>query len=191
MLKPVRTSAPAAAILSASDLKEHSRVDFDEEDSLITSYIEAATGYLDGYSGILGRALITQTWQQSYPRFSRVMSLPLDPVQSISSVTYYDTDNVQQTLSASNYSLYGGWEPFFYADQDVTLPSTYERPDAVTITFVAGYGDAGTDVPPQIRQAIKLMVAHWIRNREAAGARMSETPLGVEHMLSPYRRRQR
>lgn len=40
-----------------------------------------------------------------------------------------------------------------------------------------------------IDQAMLLLVGHWYANREAVSdTQMSEVPLGVNHLLQPYRR---
>lgn len=42
--------------------------------------------------------------------------------------------------------------------------------------------------PSSVLQAIRLLVAHWYLNREAAAAGvMAEVPYGVKAMLAPYR----
>ena len=38
--------------------------------------------------------------------------------------------------------------------------------NGVEIDFVAGHGDAPADVPPPIRQALLLLIAHWYEHRE-------------------------
>lgn len=62
MNAPVRIIAPAELPVMLSDAKAHLRVDFDDDDFLIGSMVNAATDYLDGWNGILGRCLVTQTW---------------------------------------------------------------------------------------------------------------------------------
>src|SRR5690606_12599307 len=100
MLAPVRTVAPATMPVSLAEAKAHLRVDHDDQDDLITAQIKAATAYLDGWSGILGRALVTQTWRQDFAGFGDRLPLPLVPVTAIDSVSYFDGDNVHQTLDA-------------------------------------------------------------------------------------------
>ena len=38
-------------------------------------------------------------------------------------------------------------------------PSTYSEPDAVTVTYKAGYGNAATDVPAQLRLAMSMLIS--------------------------------
>jgi len=62
--------------------------------------------------------------------------------------------------------------------------------NAVTVRFVAGYGDAG-DVPQAIKQAILILIAHWYEQRdpvEAGNIAPIMVPLMVTTLLAPYSR---
>ena len=158
MLAPVRTVAPATMPVSLAEAKAHLRVDHDDQDDLISAQIRAATAWLDGWSGILGRALITQTWRQEFGRFADHLPLPLAPVTAIDSVSYFDGDNVQQTLDTGVYDLFADARGAYVSLRPgQSWPVTFRRTDAVSITFTAGFG-AATDVPDPIRQAILLIV---------------------------------
>ncbi|RUM40311.1 MAG: hypothetical protein DSY80_10440, partial [Desulfocapsa sp.] len=55
---------PAASEpLTLAEVKDHLRILDNDQDTLLSSLITAATSYLDTRHGILGRALITQTWE--------------------------------------------------------------------------------------------------------------------------------
>ncbi|MFC4625430.1 head-tail connector protein, partial [Daeguia caeni] len=158
MLAPVRTVAPATMPVSLNEAKAHLRVDHDDQDDLISAQIRAATAYLDGYAGILGQALITQTWRQEFGRFADHLPLPLAPVIAIVSISYFDTGNVVQTLDAGVYDLFADARGAHVALRPgQSWPATFRRADAVSIIFTAGYG-AVADVPEPIRQAILLIV---------------------------------
>ncbi|RWK12530.1 head-tail connector protein [Mesorhizobium sp.] len=187
-LAPVRTVAPAEAPVSLDEMKLHLHAG-DDEDTLIQAYIDAATAHLDGYTGIIGRALVTQTWQQDFSGFSHSLRLPLGPLESVSSVTYYDGSNVQQTLATSVYDKFtDALGPHVGLKPGQSWPSTYTRPDAVRVTFVAGEDVA--DVPAPIKVAIMLLAANWYENRESVtlGSIPSEMPMGVAALIAPYRR---
>lgn len=187
MLAPIRTVAPANMPVSLSEAKDHLRVDHDDQDDLITTQIKAATAYLDGYAGILGRALITQTWQQDFAGFADRLALPVSPVIAIVSVSYFDIGNVQQTLDAGVYDLFAEARGAY-----VTLrpghswPTTFHRADAVTVTFSAGHG-AAADVPDPIRQAILLIVQRLF---DGADTEIDVAIDRVVHaLIAPYRMR--
>jgi uncharacterized phiE125 gp8 family phage protein len=191
LLDPVRTVDPAATPISLTEAKAHMRVYFEDDDALITALIEAAVRYVDGYEGILGRAMVTQTWRDDMPAFpSKGIDLLVGDVQSVTSIQYYDEDGDQQTYDAANYRLQKA-SGISYIEQISTAswPGVATRDDAISITYVAGFGDADA-VPGAIKQALLLMVAHWYENREAGVARgaATEMPFGATALLAPWRR---
>lgn len=161
MFTPVQAEAPAVSPLALADAKTALRVSGSGDDALIQALIDAYTGHLDGWSGVLGRALITQTWRQDFAAFCDRLSLPLAPVQSIGSVTYVDIDDATQTLSTSVYELLSDSLGAYVARKpNQSWPSVGDGTSEarVKVTFVAGYGDAAADVPAALRQAIALAV---------------------------------
>lgn len=184
-----RTVAPTAYPVSLPEVKANARVDESAEDALILSYVAAAVDYLDGPRGILGRALLTQTWEAKLSDFSLPIWLPLYPVQSISSIQYYDEDNALQTWASSNYRLAAShYETRIDLTENSTFPTVYNRPDAITITAVAGYGDSAADVPEDVRLAILLMASHFVDNRMATTPdRIEHTPLAFHTLTSRER----
>jgi len=157
MLAPVRTAAPAAQPVTLAAVKAHLRIDFSDHDDLLDTLIEAATDRLDGYRGLLGRAIVTQTWRQDFASFQPKLRLALAPVASIEAVTYYDGAGGLQTLAADAYVLLTDAAGSYVAPAPgATLPGVYQRPDAVRVTYVAGV--APEDVPRGLQVAIMLMV---------------------------------
>lgn len=59
-----RTVAPAEMPVTLAQVKDHLRVMHSDHDGMIDSMIMGGTEYLDGWTGILGRCLVTQTWEQ-------------------------------------------------------------------------------------------------------------------------------
>lgn len=196
-LAPVRTVAPAEPPVTAADIRFQLRLEPDDNppsDAELLALAAAATEHLDGWAGILGRAMVTQTWRQDLRCFVHdVIRLPLAPVSAVTSVTYRDADDVEQTLSTDVYGgpLADAASPFIYRKSGQSWPSVHDRPDAVAVTFVAGYGAAAA-VPAPLRQAILLMVADLYENRETVvtGTIASAIPMSatVQRLIKPYRR---
>lgn len=185
-------SGPAVPLLTTAEAKVHLRVDHDDDDGYIDALVAAATEYLDGAFGILGRALVTQSWQMSLAAWPSATSmvLPVPPVQAVTAVTYYDADNAEQTFGAANYRLVATEARALVELVDgASWPASYARSDAITVTFTAGYGDAADDVPEPIRQAARLLVAEWYDPaREAASEKeLVAIPFGVRALTMNYR----
>lgn len=168
MERYTRTAPPIALAVTLDDAKRHLRIDFDVEDMYIRALVETAVEWLEVS---VGRTLITTNWKvvgQSWPCY-RLIELKFAPLQSITSVKYYDADDVLQTLDANKYRIVlddfiqGGLE----LKAGETWPALANRYDAVQIEYVAGYGDLPSDIPNAARQCVLLLVAHWYLNREA------------------------
>lgn len=192
---PLRlATAPAnPVIVELNDLMEHCRVDSDEEAVLLAALEQTAVQYLDGNTGIIGRSLLTQTWElylDEFPGAGGEVDLPLPPVQSVTSITYVDGAGVTQTLDSSKYDVNSyGTNAKVRPAWGCAWPSTKTKLNAVKITYIAGYG-AAEAVPEPIKLAIKMLVAHWFENREnvaPGAANLAEIPMSVTHLIAPYR----
>ena len=168
MLSPVLVTAPTAQPITLDEAKLHLRVDGDDEDTLIDALIAAAAGHLDGYTGILGRCLMPQTWSQEYEIATGDLVLPLGPVSSVVSVTGGFTE----------YRLLKDGRGFFLRLNDGSnWPS-----EAVTVVFVAG----AVDVPAPLNAAMLLHIGTLYENRETLAERVNPTR-AYEALTAPYR----
>lgn len=204
-------AGPAAEPISTADAKAWLRIEsgVTADDDLIDALVVAARQHVEEYCQV---RLITQTVKQTldhWPGSKRNLDLPNEgrisdyiggdpdyveliarPVQSIGSVTIYDDAGGSDTWASSNYRLsIPGDRARLVPTDNAAWPSATRRSDAVEIQYVAGYGDAGSDVPDAILKAMKLLVAHWYENREAVvlGTIATELPVAVKALLSPYR----
>jgi len=180
-----QTGAPAVEPISLAEGKLHLRIDTTAEDVLISSLIKAARQYCEGYQR---RAYITQTWELWLDRFPDIdiIDVPLPPLQSVSSIKYYDTANGVHTFFDSEYFVDCKSQPGRVSlSYGKCWPTDTLRPaNGVCITFVAGYGAAAAAVPVTATYAILLLVAHYYENREAAGSsQIYPAPLSVDALL--------
>ncbi len=196
MLTPVRVTPPAAdkPLLTKDECKQFLRIDHADEDTLIESFRDGVTAYLDGYAGILGRALINQTWKVNLCRWpSCDIRLPLSPVSSIASIKYWDaaTPSVQQSVTASDYSLLeDALSPYVKFIPAFAAPALYDREDAIEVLFVTGYGADNSAVPAAIKAAALLMLGNLYEHREdvVIGDTAIPLPMGSKSLLAPFRR---
>lgn len=185
----VRTGAPAAPALSLTDAKAHLRVDGADDDALIGSLIETATAHVERAWGV---ALITQSWtvvRDGWPD-TWLVELPMSPIQAVQSVTTYDADGAAAVFDPAHYFadtasnpprlVLGGTAPW---------PRPGRRANGIEVAVTAGFGDAASDIPQPVRQALLLLVAHWYENREPAdlASGLESVPGTVAGLLAPYR----
>lgn len=190
-MKPIRVTPPTVKPVTLEELKEAARVDFNDDDQILGAYLDAAIDHLDGWNGILGRAIVNQEWQINasvWPSFGFV--LPFGDV-SAATVKYIGVSGAEFTLPEFAYEVVetatGSMLRFRRSFDRPAL--TNDRSDAVQITFTTGYGEDATKVPASIKVAIMLLAAHWYENREAtSGIDVRKLPLAVDALITPHRR---
>ena len=192
-MKLEQTVAPTVEPLSVTEAKGYLRVDHTTDDTQIESVIKAARRSCERFQN---RLYITQTWKMyldHFPAGGECITIPHCPLQSVTSITYVDTNGDTQTLSSSLYQVDAkGVNPKVVLAPGVAdWPSTQtEKINAVTITYVGGYGNTASTVPENIRAAIQLMLSdlYYIRDNTVVGNTVNELPMGVKYLLWQGRR---
>ena len=177
-----RTNTIRALPFDFKDLKSHLRIDHDLDDVYINGLAWAAIEHVEEATG---RTFAPETYTLVLSAFPcDVIRLPYAPVTSVEDIQYFDANNEAATLSDFYMNL--GTQKSTLMPID-TWPSTYERPDAVTVTYHAG----GARLPHPVRQAVFFLVGAWNENREGeiTGTISSELALGVNRILSHWRKR--
>jgi uncharacterized phiE125 gp8 family phage protein len=184
----IRSAPPAVLPVSLDELKAHLKVTATDEDDLISACLDSAIDQLDA-EGELGRPIIAQDWRETFARPPSLdLLLGMPGALSIVSVRYRDAAGLWQDASLADFALYEGEEcPFVRSD---SWPSVGSYPNALEVTYRAGFGEAADDVPAPIRQAIKILAAHYyeVRDLVIIGASVAEVPVSVNRLISKYRR---
>jgi len=156
-------------LLTHAEVRQQLRVDVSDEDAGQLFYLQAAVEIAEGY---LGRGLLTQTWRVVDDDFDDEVYLPMAaPLQSVTSVQYYNTSGTLTTLSSSTYVVETTSEP-----ARLTLAPNHSWPavqagrvGAVVITYVVGWDDPD-DVPAAIKQGVRLAMTSMYESRDGAEA---------------------
>jgi uncharacterized phiE125 gp8 family phage protein len=182
---------PASEPISLADVKLDRRITVDDDDVGTERRIRAARSRVEQF---LGRGLLTQTWTYYQDVFTTAFELPMAaPLQSVTTVKYYDTTGTQQTLASTVYHVDTLSEPGRVVLAPLqSWPSVQSgRPLAVEVTYVVGWTSA-EDMPPDIVDAIYLLVGDRDEIREntvmGVGYAVQKIPDGAEQILRGYRR---
>jgi len=158
------TGAKASPV-SLDQVKTNLRIDGDDFDAQLLSLISVATAYGENTTG---RDFINKTYKgflDCFPDSScRSIEIKKSKLQSITSIEYY-IDGILTIFDSSKYFITES--PDFakiYLNEDESWPAVDRRPQAVVITFVAGYGDDSCNVPSGIQQAILQNIAYMFNN---------------------------
>lgn len=181
----VATVAAAACSFSADVVTKSGDA---TEDSLVSALITAAREYCELYTG---RALATQTLEAYADSFGcrDYIRLPMQPVQSVTSVKYKDSDGTETTLTADTDYIVDADGGRIVLPCGVSWPSFTAYPvNPVKIRYIAGYC-ASNLIPKAIKQSMLLLIGHWYENREAVGNVGGQIDFAVRALLSLYRDR--
>jgi uncharacterized phiE125 gp8 family phage protein len=127
---------------------------YQDDGDTISAMIKAAREQVEA---ITRRALITQTWYLYLDAFPTVISMPLSPLQSVTSIKYVDSAGTLQTLTASAYHVDTTSEPArIEPAYGEVWPTIRGDLGGITIEFVCGYGATAATVPQSIKNAILL-----------------------------------
>jgi uncharacterized phiE125 gp8 family phage protein len=182
-----RTVAPTVWPVSLEEAMTQCRqTDYsDEVTREMSRLIAVATEYAES---VCRQSLITQTREYTMSAWpdDSIIRLPRPPLQSVTSITYVDIAGTTQTWNSSNYRVITAGEigKVVLAYSQV-FPTIRSQEQSVTVTYVAGYGDAASDVPELLRQAILSLVVHWYdyRGEILAGISQSPMPLAAKTIL--------
>ena len=183
---------PAALPVTLISVKAHLAIENDETafDDLLADYIRAAADYLRTETHIeLIETSYTAYWD-NWPSCDTI-KIPLWPVSSVTHVKYLNTSGVETTLSGLQTDLISCPSRIRLAASSTDWPDLQDDTlNRVRVTFVAGYGADSMLVPDMVKHAIKMLVAHWFRNRETVlvGSASKEIEHALESMLQLLRR---
>lgn len=158
-----RTAKSDTLPITLDAIKAHCRIVGTDDDTYLTELIWCASDYLEYHSD---RCFVQGTWVETFNRFPycrNKIELSQSPLISVASITYYDTDNEQQTVDSDNYTVKTPYSINGYITPvaNVEWPATNQELDNIEITYTAG------GVPKLFQHGIRLLVAHWWEHRES------------------------
>lgn len=198
MEERVRVIEAPAPIVTIEEARAHLVELPAEDETYVRSLVLAATTWIDGPTGWLGRPLGIQTLELSASGFSSLecetSPLPFSPVLDVVSVNFRRPDGVWELLPPAEYVFD---ELNVYPASGKAWPALFDgRGHTVRVRYKVGSAvmegeppALATQVPESIKFAILLLVAHWYRNREPVviGAPVANLPFAVDALLQPYR----
>lgn len=189
----VCTIAPVNEPITINEAKAQLNIDpaYTDDDSLIEQMIRAARVWLEGRTS---QSFIKQTRVQYMDVFPWCGEIEITkgPILitgtgiSAPVVKYYDTQDIEQTWTNTNYWFDNlAFTPKIVAKY--TWPSIGERPSGISITYFAGFGLDASSVPDTVKSAMKLIVSNLYNNRvpEVESTKdYARLEMGVERILS-------
>ena len=186
------TTAPAVEPVTVTEVKLFSKIDFTEDDALLTIMIKSAREAAEQY---LNKSLITQTITAYWRNYDSRIHLPYGPHQSVTSVTRKRRSESTLLVADTDYYVMGF--DTFSLDLEPTgsiNPRGVSKNEAMSawdleVVYVAGYGTASTDIPQPIKEAILKTVEtnYDLRGNIITGSISSNLSNEAKSLLSSYR----
>lgn len=166
-MKLIRVTATTGTTspITIDEAKEYLRITSEQEIATVKLHLDAATEWCErSISGHMQLAKCTyQMVSSGFPDDDQRWELPMPPLNSSSSIkiNYYNSTNGASTLASTLYDVVAPTDApgFVKIKTGETWPVSYERPDAVTVQFTAGFGPP-RKVPPLMKAAILLKTEH-------------------------------
>jgi uncharacterized phiE125 gp8 family phage protein len=186
----ILVSEIGSELLTLSDIKTHLRLDGSDYDSILTPLIK--TSRLIGEK-ITGRDFIEKeykTYLDYFPNYSygyydnynnyEGIEIRKSKLLSITSIQYYDENNVLQTLSSSDYYITNEADySSIFINKDKSFPNTYCRKQAVIITFKTSF----PNFPQDLKQAMLSVCSYLFEN---TGDCVNEGNSQFKSLFFPY-----
>jgi hypothetical protein len=197
-------AGPLVTPISRTEARTHLNLDDDVDDSLVRSYLQAATDWAEKYTG---RFFINRTCQMaidgareiddilwegmrtgySMTRYVDHIELAATPVVSVESIKYYNDSDVQSTWETSNYYVDTFSEPArIVLRQGGTYPTDLRVSNGIEINFTVGYGNSPANVPEAIKVAIFQYITYLYEHR-GDDEQSIQPPKAIRSLLDPYR----
>ena len=164
------TTESAKMPVSLEDARLQLRLDdLAHDDSYVEMLVYAQCSYVENQYQV---ALLSKTIEEYHCAFPTLSDSPLwlriAPFQSVTSVKYIDSTGTEQTWSSGEYDA-----KIFKSGAFVVPKPTYSwpsdmamRPDAVKVTYEAGYGATPATIPQFVKLGILSRVGRAYTQRE-------------------------
>lgn len=172
-----RAAIGEALPFNLDDVKEHIRIDHEDDDASIIIIGKTAAAEIEQFAQI---ALLTQTVRITIfgPPLAAGLSLPIGPVS--------DTDMPTITidgLAFTGFDFVGGMRPYIR-----WLPAYQAMtPNRIDVEYQAGFGAAASDIPADLAQALMDQAALHYDGRSPMDAKSLTTSPHMARIGARYR----
>ncbi len=169
-------STVSSDIITLANTKSYMKVSTSDDDTLITTLIEASIDMAERY---MNMTLRRKEYTFEFVDYGREIVLPYGPHVSVDAVrTKYN--GVETTLATGDYQVLGQDFKTLILDSFV---SSYQ----LEVDVTAGYG--GASVPEMIKLALyKAVLSHYEDRQDLFAGGVSELPNSSKQLLNIYRR---
>lgn len=157
--------------VSLATAKAHLRLTHASDDVMVTRLVTAAREYVENFTQ---RALAVATYRAGFDAFPADFVLPLQPVSTITDVSYRDTNGVRQVLADYTFDAFRS---------TLQTLSTWPYGSNVEVQFTTAPGN----VPEALKHAILLVLGDLYEHAESQSTDQLHANPAAERLMWPYR----
>ena len=170
--------------LTYTEVKAQCRLLNNFESDLLESYISAVRNLAERHTWQVLAPKQFEGVLQAFPLVDYI-EVPNFPVTEITSFQYINSDGATQDFTDFEFDPYTNR---IVLNDGAEWPSvTLKKLNPIVVLFNAGF--TGETIPPEIKQALKLIASNYEQNRDTgAPVLLEEIPFGAKSILSANRR---
>ena len=173
--------------ITVEELREHLRIEHNDEDSYLTLLISSARALAENFiDGIIA----DREYLMIIDGFSSYIELPVRPVNPESlTIVYFDENGDSQTIAGYEYKS-DLFKTIIYPAYGESWPATETGFNKVTITFTSGLAGAEGAMPNDVKHAILMLASTLYDQREdhTAQVRLHDVPTSSQMLLDGYKK---
>lgn len=178
----ISNTEPTNEPVTLTEIKNYLKIDYLTDDTLLSTLIFSARKQVENELG--GLPIVKRTFTQTQTGGVDFIELFRSPVNSITSVTYFESfDSTGETLAITDYRLANG--NIYHIDGYFKVG---RLANGYSIVFNAGLVDDTTNgaasAPSAIKTAIMRYVAYLYENREEFASTISEGNWSISYSKS-------
>lgn len=175
---------PVIEPLTLIEARAFLRVKHGDDDAVIMALIAAARVHVEAMTR---RALLAQSWRfvlDAWPRGGR-FAPRIGPLRALIAARVFDADGAARAVDAESFVVDVAANVIAAPCFAAPVPGRGRAHAGIALDVLCGYGTDAADVPADLRQAVRLLLAHWYDNRTASAD--GGAPASVNALLAPYR----
>lgn len=176
--------------LPLADFRAHLRLgsgfgDDTLQDPVLASFLRAALSAIEARTS---KILIERGFLWSLTKWTGVDAqvLPVAPVSELTRVSLVAKDGSETDIDLATLRLVRSLQQPCVVALGTMLP-TIPRGGNADLRFKAGWGPDWADLPPDLRQAVMLLAAHYYEFRAETSLSEGCMPFGVTSLIERYR----
>ena len=182
-------TGPTAQPISLEEVKEHLYIVSTDttKDTFLSDIQDSAVDQFQSESEYQVMQATHKLTLTDFP--DDYIDIPLIPVQSITTFSYYTDKTTTDTLVLDTDFYLVATDRFARLYPVDSWPSVADRPDAIQITFVAGYSTQ-SQIPARLLHGLKFLIGHYHENRQnvVVGPNVQKIPESYEAIVDKFKR---